>query len=50
MFTNIENATSFGKGKEKEVTLIKIVKLTSEFEEMLGVKFSKSWSQWTRKS
>jgi len=39
MFTNVVNAASFGVGKEKEIALIKIVKLTREFEEMLEVVF-----------
>ncbi len=39
MFTNKVNAKSFGAGKEKEVVLMKRVKLTQEFEEMLEVVF-----------
>jgi len=31
MFTNKGNAKSFGAGKEKEVVLMKRVKLTQEF-------------------
>jgi hypothetical protein len=39
MFTNKVKLSSFGEVKEKEVALIKRVKLTHEFEEMLGVAF-----------
>jgi len=39
MFTNKMSAASFGVGKEKEVTLIKRIKLTREFEEMIEVAF-----------
>ncbi len=39
MFTNKVKLSSFGVVKVKEVVLIKRVKLTREFEEMLGVAF-----------
>ncbi len=39
MFTNNVNAASFGVGKEKEIMLIKRVKLTQKFEEMCKVSF-----------
>ncbi len=39
MFTNKVITASFWVGKEKEVALIKRVKLTQEFEEMLEVVF-----------
>ncbi len=39
MLTNKVNAASFEAGKEKGVTLIKRIKLTREFEEMLNFTF-----------
>jgi len=39
MLTNKVNAPSFGVGKEKEVALIRRVKLTREFEETLEIIF-----------
>jgi len=42
MFTNKVNAASIGVRKEKELVLIKRIKLTQEFEEVHEVTFIKS--------
>ncbi len=39
MFTNKLNTASFGVGKEKEIALIKRVKITQKFEETCEVMF-----------